>query len=233
MSTNLAHERFKDAPWYGKQHISILGAGGIGSWVALLLAKAGHTLYIYDDDLVELSNIGGQLYGDPSKGIGKVGALINILNSTTTHPEVFNMGRWESDSDLNTITILCFDNMKYRKLAIEKWLKTIKTSNIRNQPKILIDGRMEAETAIIYAIDSPKDYTRYMEEWFDDSVVPDAPCSFRATSHNGAMIASYIVSILNNKITNDIDKQAEKMPIREVPYKIEYELPTLTHKVIL
>ena len=62
------------------------------------------------------------------------------------------------------------------------------------------------------------------EEFFEDDEVPDAPCSFRATSHNPAIMAGLMVGVLNNKVTNKKMGQV----FREVPYKIEYELPTMT-----
>lgn len=66
-----------------------------------------------------------------------------------------------------------------------------------------------------------------MSEFFDDSKIADAPCSFRATSHNAAMIAGNMVAILNNLIAN----KDEGDEIREVPYKMVYQLPTFTYKV--
>lgn len=222
------HDRFKDAPWYKPQDISILGVGGIGSWTALLLSRMGHNIFIYDDDRIEASNLGGQLYKIQDVGRAKTESIAQTVTEYSGDVTIIDMGRYEKGSGLSNITILAFDNMKYRKEAAEEWFenqidKKRNNTSVEGEVNILIDGRMEAETAIIYAVDRPSRYNKWMEEWFPDERVPDAPCSFRATSHNGAMIASMITSILNNKIANVTAKNNH----RDVPYKLDYGLHLL------
>ena len=51
--------RFKNAKWAEyKAHITLGGAGGIGSHLAFYLARIGHDLLIYDFDTVGNENIG-------------------------------------------------------------------------------------------------------------------------------------------------------------------------------
>ncbi len=59
---NEFHKRFDESPWYKPLTISVGGAGGIGSYLVFLLARLGHTIYIYDDDMIEKTNIGGEQY---------------------------------------------------------------------------------------------------------------------------------------------------------------------------
>ena len=71
---------------------------------------------------------------------------------------------------------------------------------------------------------------RYAEdELFDDSEIEEERCSMKATSHCGAMIASYMVAVFNNYVANFI----EKGNFREVPFKMYYDLPTLTNTIEL
>jgi len=224
------HARFKDAPWYAPQDIIVGGVGGIGSWLTLLLSRADHKLFIFDEDTVDFSNLGGQLYGVSSLGKKKTAALKDIIKDLSDNLEVTPMGRYLDSSPTGNIVFSCFDNMSARRLMVEKWMEAqqAKKSRDKKELNIFIDARLEAETGIIYIVNSMSDYKRYMEEMFDDSVIPDAPCTFRATSHNAAMIASQMVSVFNNALANKLIGHE----VRETPFKIEYELPTLGYKTI-
>ena len=58
------YDRFKDAPWFPERDevVMIGGAGGIGSWLTFLLVRAGFKPTVYDFDVIEEHNIGGQLF---------------------------------------------------------------------------------------------------------------------------------------------------------------------------
>lgn len=59
--------------------VHLIGAGGVGSLVALLLAKLGVTdLHLYDDDTVVAANVGTQVYGAEHIGSLKVDALAHL-----------------------------------------------------------------------------------------------------------------------------------------------------------
>lgn len=222
------HARFKDAPWYVAQEIIVGGVGGIGSWLSFLLSRADHSLYLYDMDTVDLSNIGGQLFSSDDVGKLKTEAIKQMIKKYSFNLQIETFGRYEETSMTSNIMFSCFDNMAARKIMVTNWYNYQMSKEIRDQKEVnvFIDGRLEAESLIIYALKSSTDYNRYMNEFFDDSQVPDAPCTFRATSHNAALIAGNMVAILNNLITNKV----EGMEVRDVPYKIKYQLPTFTHQ---
>ena len=67
------------------------------------------------------------------------------------------------------------------------------------------------------------------EELFEDSEVEEERCSMKATSHCGAIVAGYMVSVFNNYVANVL----EKGNFREVPFKMYYDLPTLTNTIVL
>ena len=85
-----SHSRFKGLPWYEHlQQVNILGAGGIGSWVALSLARQGHKVLVQDYDRVEPHNLGGQLYSSKSIGKLKVTALTEIIRESNGKEIIF------------------------------------------------------------------------------------------------------------------------------------------------
>lgn len=217
--------RFKDAPWYKKQRVLIGGVGGIGSWLSLLLARGGHELYMFDPDVIEKSNIGGQLYARAQVGMKKVVAVKNNIQhyaDTSAGINVFEQPFTEK-SPYVPIMFSCFDNMAARKVFFDRWKENLKAAP-RNEVQCFIDGRLEAETAIIYCVRTPEEAELWEKEWFPDEKVANAPCTFRATSHNAAIIAGMMTGVFNNVITNFERKMEERI----VPYKVNYELPTFT-----
>lgn len=230
---NPQYSRFKDAPWFSSYPVTIVGQGGIGSWLSLLLARGGHQLYLYDDDTVEEHNLGGQLFHTSSISSLKVKAVQQVIRdlSGATARGVF--GKFTEGCMTARITFSGPDNMAARRLVAKEWsdwLNDPESSKLSDMgPSILIDGRMENEMFQVFAINSRERWDKYMkEDMFDDNEVATAPCTFKATSHNAAIIAGVMTGVLNNEITNF---KAGKI-IREVPYKIEFELPTMTFNAV-
>ena len=214
--------RFSDASWY-RPNIDVMvgGAGGIGSWLSLFLGRQECNIYLYDDDIIDETNLGGQLYASSHIGKKKADATAEIVKNFTDK-EVEAMGRYTPTSMSCPAVFACFDNMASRKIMFETWCKSPKK-------QIFIDGRMLAENFQIIAVTSENIDKYREEELFDDSEVEEERCSMKATSHCGAMIAGYMVSVFNNYVANFL----EKGNFREVPFKMYYDLPTLTNTVIL
>lgn len=213
-------ERFKDAPWLMDfmPIVSVLGAGGIGSWTSLLVVRAGFKLYLTDFDTIESHNLGGQLFREEDLGQHKVKAVASIVKSFTGDNIHVSLDPITSTQGIvSPITIAAFDNMKARKDAFELWLKnsTDKTG------AIFIDGRLTAEQIQIFCV-TPDKATEYKENYlFDDSEVEEISCTFKQTSHAAAMIASHIVGFLTNHYSNVV----EPKNARKVPFFWEYYIP--------
>lgn len=219
--TELKFNRFKDAEWFDtdKKIVLIGGAGGIGSWLSLLLTRAGFMPYVYDFDTVEEHNLGGQLFSTNYIGEPKVNALNGIiLDLTGERIEIFNQ-KVDLETPSNNFVFSGFDNMQARKDLFENWVE----SNINNENRALfMDGRLTMEQMQIFCVrNNQEDIENYRKNLFDDSEVPDAPCTARQTSHAAAMIASHMVSFFVNHLTN-IKFNTQK---RSVPFFWEYYLP--------
>jgi molybdopterin/thiamine biosynthesis adenylyltransferase len=215
----LLHGRQKGFPWFCRKDILMIGAGGINSWAAFLLGRIGHTLYVYDDDIVEPHNIGGQLYLVNQIEQPKVQALKSLIMDSSDAEVYPIQERYVEDSIVSPITILGLDNMTTRKIAVEKW------ASQKDGREILIDGRLEGEQGIIYTLRSNEDVEQWMNEYFpDDENEIRVNCTTQQTSYNAAIMGGYIVTVFNNHIAN----KAMEKDIRGVPFKIEYMLPIIT-----
>ena len=67
--TETHSSRFKDAPWFPKEETAIIvgGAGGIGSWLSLLLSRAGFYPIVYDyDRLEEIKALETEAFSNPN-----------------------------------------------------------------------------------------------------------------------------------------------------------------------
>lgn len=217
------YARISDAPWSGyKADISIGGAGGLGSWLALFLTRIGHTLTIYDFDTVGVENIGGgQFYSQSQAGMSKTDALRTNIFNFSGHRNITGYPRFNKGDIVKPITITTFDNMEARKDMLETWLDLVKKKKKDDeQIYLFINLSMLPEGGFIEVIDKPSRAKQWLKEWVPSSEMPDLACTFKSTTHNAALIASYGVSMLNNVIFNRIQGE----DLRYVPYKTIVDL---------
>jgi len=59
----------------------VVGAGGIGTWVAILSAMSGDEVHVFDDDILELHNLNRLPFSVDDVGTHKVTALDKFLKS--------------------------------------------------------------------------------------------------------------------------------------------------------
>jgi molybdopterin/thiamine biosynthesis adenylyltransferase len=210
--------RFSDAPWANAiQHIVVGGVGGIGSWLAIYLSRIGHILYLYDMDIIDETNMGGQLYSLAQIGTNKAEATkANIILFSGAESNVSTYTQYDEDSGFVTpIMCSCFDNMAARKLMFEKWAAYDKR-------ELFVDGRMLAEIGMVFTVQKGQE-EEYRKSLFEDSEVEEAPCSFKSTSHCGALISSLMVSNLNNYLANKTAGNND----RYIPFKFDFALPMM------
>lgn len=210
-------ERFKDAPWLvdSEQNIEFIvgGAGGIGSWLVPLLVRAGFTGLVYDFDRIEELNLAGQLFFTDNIGQYKVSAVEKITHLLTGDLIMVENTPYTRESTISPYMFSAFDNMKARQDMFAAW-------RVQNEG-IFIDGRLTAEQMQIFCV-TPETADKYEKEYLPNDVdVPDAPCTFKQTSHAAAMIASHMVGFFTNYISNL--KSEEKN--RTVPFFWEYYIP--------
>lgn len=179
--------------------ITIIGAGGIGSWASLALAKMGAiSLTIIDFDKIEIHNTASQVYGADDVGRSKVDALQEIINRFT-HRQVtpitfFGTAAEYSASGLpfGRVVISAVDSLEERKKIWEL------VRPLMGAIDLYMDCRMGGEQLRIlcvspYNADSVLKYQKKM----DAPVTADpTPCTSRAVSYNTFMIGGMIASLV-------------------------------------
>lgn len=228
--------RFSDAIWYKeiqRKEVIIAGVGGIGSYVAFLLSRMRpKRLIIYDDDKVEAANMSGQLYRTEDINQHKVDAISNMMYSYSDYSDVISLrSKYDSNSHISDIMICGFDNMEARRIFFYNWLQRVSVLSEEDRAKCLfIDGRLAAEELQILAIQGDDEYSidKYQKDWlFSDAEADATVCSYKQTTFMANMIASIMVNIFVNFVSN----QCGPILPRDVPFFTSYAADTMYLKV--
>ncbi|NIQ88617.1 MAG: hypothetical protein GWN93_05875 [Deltaproteobacteria bacterium] len=170
-----------------KTEVCIIGAGAIGSNVAYLLGKLGvGRLVIFDDDVVAEENLEPQFYGGLDVGERKVDAIADTVMTTVPDVRITAIPtRFEADQVIDMpVLVSGVDSIESRKEIARALMDQ------KDHWRYYIDGRMGGNILELYFV-TPDRIRNY---WFKllEARPLEIPCSARATSYNGMMIASYI-----------------------------------------
>jgi len=225
--------RFKDASWFPTEEfnneylIDVGGAGGISSWLSLLLTRAGFNIMVHDFDTIEEHNLGGQFFQVNDIGKLKVEALFNNIKLFTGTGINISQEKVTEETEISTLCFSGFDNMKARKDMFNAWKREILSYKDNKQLKelyenaIFIDGRLLMEQMQIFCV-TPENMTEYEEKYlFEDSEIEDVVCTLKQTSHSATMIASHMVGFFTNHVTNILSGSKDRV----VPFYYEYFIP--------
>ena len=220
--------RFSSAVWFKSiqdKVVILAGVGGIGSYVAYLLARLGiRSLFMYDDDVVEMSNMAGQLYRRSDISKFKTDAMSDIISQFTTFASANSITeKFDDNSEAADIMICGFDNMVARRTFFDKWRRHVSDSKNRENC-LFIDGRLSAEYLQVYCLTGEDD--ALIEEYgkvalFEDSEAEHEVCSYKQTSFIANMIGSIIVNLFVNFVANQCGD------MRSLPYFTEYNAETM------
>jgi len=229
--------RFSGATWYYNirtKRITLAGLGGIGSYVAFLLARMHpDTIILYDDDYVESANISGQLYETDDVGQLKVSATAEHMRTYSDYYASTANERFTNSTELCTEIAICgFDNMEARRTFYNAWKRQVQEAPADLRKKYLfIDGRLAAESFQILCIRGDDEFSmqRYADKFlFTDAEADKTICSYKQTSFMANMIASVMVNLFVNFCANECDPLVP----RDLPFYTEYTAETMFFKVI-
>lgn len=199
---------------WANQGVTVIGAGGIGSPTALLLAKMGcQQLNMFDFDKVEFHNLPNQMYplwidsttGDETEstdtvGLNKAFALSNLLLQFSDNVTVGFEPVEYKDQPLLPIVIGAVDSMRARQTILAQAIAQSETV------KLYIDGRIGGQVSMVYSIDpsNPEQVAWYIKEaMFKDEDAVELPCTGRATMFNGFGIASLIGNVIKKYLMGE------------------------------
>ena len=227
--------RFSGAEWFNeiqKARIIVAGIGGIGSNVAFQLARMiPANLTLYDDDIVEMVNMAGQLFSINDIGKSKVNAIADMIYNYTSMRQVWTVqSKFTSDMEPGDIMICGFDNMRARATFFSSWVGHIKDKTEEERKKCLyLDGRLSIDTLQILCITGDDQYNidRYKKEFlFSDSMADATVCSMKQTTYLACMIGSLMTNLFTNFIANILNPV---IPY-DLPFFTEYDAQNMLFK---
>lgn len=174
--------------------VTIIGAGAIGSWVALCLAKMGmENLSVMDDDVVSIENMNSQFYPMSAIGKPKVEALHDMVKSFTDIKISYTNKRYDG-GPIPGIVVCSVDSMQARALVFQELAeRSIHT-------KFVIDPRMGSESALLYTY-SPMDSDQcesYSTSLYSDEDSVQERCTAKATIYTANLLAGLVVKSIKD-----------------------------------
>lgn len=167
------------------------------------------------------------MYGKSHTGKKKVIALKEVCNYLCGEDNIMALdveiteeeGQWQSIIPRCDAVVVGFDNLKARRFIYEEWKVNGKDNSI------FLDGRLSVEEGTIYILttqSSEEDYLAYEGTYFEDHERVELPCTFKSTTHCGALIAAKIVGNITNWFNNITEGT---MP--RIISNIEFHLPLM------
>jgi len=182
-----------------EEEITIIGAGAIGGWTTLALAKMGFTkLTVYDFDVVDTANMSCQFFRFSDVGSKKVIALRSLVQDFT-NVKISIQERYIGQP-LSGIVVMAVDSMEVRKMIWDKIVENPYTI------KLVVDPRMGAESALLYSIQPKlaKDRQDYASSLYSDSQATVERCTAKATIYTANLLSGMVVkAVKDHLLSND------------------------------
>ena len=220
--------RFKGAVWFSSEvrNVIVGGAGSLGSFTSLLLARMNFKPFVYDFDKIEEHNLAGQFFGYNDVGSYKVDALRRRIQDFALVSINVSKDPYDQNSYTDKFMFSCFDNMKAREIFFNNWCKYVENNyNEKDKHKvpIFIDTRLNFENMQIFCV-TPDKIEDYKKSLFSDDKIPDEVCTLKSTTHISCMASSHAVGFFTNHLSNCVTGEDD----REVPFRWDYILPMNT-----
>lgn len=195
--------------------ITIIGAGAIGSFTALALAKMGFgNITVWDNDKIEVENMNCQFYRFSDIGRNKAEALRDLILMFTGITIQAVPARYEAGL-FPGVVISAVDNMAVRKTI---WMNHVNRSPMT---KIILDPRMGAESALLFAMSpmEPKDQKAYSNSLYTDEAAVQERCTAKATMYTACMLSGLVAQVAKDYAMD------HKNPLRSAQWSLkDYQL---------
>lgn len=155
--------------------ITLVGCGGIGSSLAMTLAKLGiKNLVLIDDDIVEPHNIPNQAYYPDDIGKPKVEALAKHVSTLGAEPTIYQSCLEDKAQEIQGLVCSGLDSMPPR----ENLWEIVKEQN----ESAYFDGRLGGQKIVLYGVDLKNDDYKlaYEDTLHPEDEAEELPCTERA-----------------------------------------------------
>jgi len=173
-------------------HVTMIGAGAVGSYASLALAKMGiGTIEAWDDDEVSEHNLPNQFFRNVDlrkKKVHALGEQLEALTDVNYNPMDSLFG---SEHYMSPITVVAVDSMSARKAIYEQF-------KLRPHAHALVEARMGGMLGAVYTLKKDKgvlsleDDEWYNQFLYDDSEVDEVDCTAKSIIFNVQMISALI-----------------------------------------
>lgn len=196
-----------------KVPIHIIGAGAIGSFSAMLLAKMGaEDITVWDMDTVSVENMSCQFYRFKDIGTSKVLALRELVQEFTNVAIKPMQKEWTPQTVQETrgIVISAVDSMAVRKALFDFCQKDFRV-------KFFIDSRMGAETALLYCMNpqNAQDRTSYANTFYTDENSVQEKCTAKATTYTASLLSGMVVKTVKDLLTQETYPRITQWSIKD------------------
>jgi molybdopterin-synthase adenylyltransferase len=197
------------------EKITIIGAGAIGSWTTLALAKMGFTdITVYDDDDVTVENMNCQFYRFADIGSKKVVALQKLVEDFTQLVIRAIPRRYEGEERFPGLVISAVDSMAVRKMIWETHIDSPMTGAV-------IDPRMGAENAMLFVMcpNVEVDQMDYRNTLYSDDEAEVEPCTAKSTIYCANMLSGLVAKSVKDLVTGGDCPRVAQWSIKSNAFK--------------
>lgn len=189
--------------------VHIVGAGGIGSFTAVALAKLGlERIIIWDGDKIEKHNLPNQFHALDQLGKNKAIALSDTVNKLTGAFLQYAPKFWspKDPPPLRGIVISAVDHMEKTKDNKNAGRRELWKA-VKDNPNVdlFVDGRIGGQALRVLAISPMAD--RLLHGWFERRMFPQSaakelPCTSRNIIDVGFQISALITNVVRKFLVN-------------------------------
>lgn len=180
------------------QHVTIVGCGSLGSWLAIGLVKLGLQKFtLYDSDVVEEHNLPNQIFTTNDVGNSKTNRLYNHMydndptydrNKGTGNLDVNHIQRhWTADDTITEgLVVNAADSIAVRKAVAEAAPKN----------SVILDLRSSGEVFQVFCIKKADkvQWDFYQQFFFDQANAAGGDCNAQATGYGSILVAGLAVN---------------------------------------
>jgi molybdopterin/thiamine biosynthesis adenylyltransferase len=187
--------------------ITIIGAGAIGSFTALALAKMGCTqITVYDDDIVEEHNLSNQYYRTEDIDSYKVDALKDIIQAFCNVEITTKCERFEDQVLETPIVISAVDSMDVRTQIFTRVKKDCEAV------RLFVDGRMGALIGHVFCV--PTNDDEKMELFEKEFIFPNEEAmQVRCTAKTTMFTVLGISSLISGSVVSWLSRATREFKI--------------------